>query len=43
MQARDDAEPFLDACLERLRAEIGPLDPASPDPRAVSALLLSRT
>jgi hypothetical protein len=40
--ARSDAEPFLEACLERLRAEIGPLDPASPDPRAVSALLLSR-
>ncbi len=41
-EAREDAGRFLDGCLERLRAEVGVLDPDTADPRAVSAILLSR-
>jgi len=40
-EAREDAERFLDGCLERLRAEVGVLDPDRADPRTVSAILLS--
>jgi hypothetical protein len=41
-EAREDAVRFLDGCLERLRAEVGVLDPDTADPRAISAILLSR-
>ncbi len=37
---RPDAEGYLQECLERLRSEIGPLDPEHVDPRAVAALLM---
>jgi len=40
--SREDAERFLDGCLERLRVEVGVLDPETADPLAVSAILLSR-
>lgn len=42
LEARDrpDAESYLQECLERLRSEIGPLDPEQVDPRAVAALLM---